>query len=98
MAIKDNKIPSPETIKSTPQSFSEKELDEIKELRNQLNNLSFQFGSLNIRKIKLEEQETLLKNQLKLIEEKETLLAKKFTQKYGKGSIDLETGTFTPLE
>ena len=98
MAIKDKKIPSPKTIKSTPQSFSEKELDEIKELRNQLNNLSFQFGQLNIRKIKLKEQESLLKNQLKLIEEKETLLAKKFTQKYGKGSIDLETGTLTPLE
>ena len=98
MAIKDNKIPSPETIKSTPQSFSEKELDEIKELRNQLNNLSFQFGSLNIRKIKLKEQETFLRDKLKDLEASESKLAKSLTAKYGKGSLDIDTGKFTPSE
>ena len=98
MAIKDNKIPSPQSIKSLPQSFSEQELNEIKELRNQISTLTFQIGQNAINKIKLEEQESLFKDQLKSIEEKETLLAKRFTDKYGKGSIDLETGTFTPLK
>ena len=49
-------------------------------------------------KIKLKEQESLLKDQLKLIEEKESTIAKNLTNKYGKGSIDLETGTFIPLK
>jgi predicted DNA-binding protein (UPF0278 family) len=85
MAIK-KKIPSPQEVKTTPQAFSQQELNEIKDLRDKVN-----------QKIKLEEQEISLKNQLNLIEKEESNLAKKLTTKYGKGSIDLETGTFTPL-
>ena len=96
MAI-NKKVPSQQEIKTSPQSFSQQELEEIKKLRNEVNALSFQFGQLSIQKIKLEEQEISLKTQLNQIEKKESTLAKKLTNKYGKGSIDLETGTFTPL-
>ena len=72
-------------------------LDQVENLRDKINEMSFQFGQLSIQKIKLEEQEISLKNQLNLIEKEESNLAKKLTTKYGKGSIDLETGTFTPL-
>ena len=96
MAIKQ-KIPSPQDIRKTPQSFSEKELNEIKNLRNKIDQLSFQFGQIYIQKSKIEEQENTLKNELKSFDKKEAELAKKLTDKYGKGSIDLETGTFTPL-
>ena len=37
-----------------------------------------------------------LKEQLNQAEKKEVSLAKNLTSKYGKGSIDLETGTFIP--
>ena len=47
MAIKQ-KIPSPQEIKTTPQSFSQEELNKIKELRDEINTLSFQFGQLTI--------------------------------------------------
>ena len=97
MAIKQ-KIPSPQEIKTTPQSFSQEELNKIKELRDEINTLSFQFGQLTIQKIRLEEQENSLKEQLNQAEKKEVSLAKNLTSKYGKGSIDLETGTFAPLE
>ena len=96
MAIKQ-KIPSPQEIKTTPQSFSQEELNKIKELRDEINTLSFQFGQLHIQKLKLEEQENSLKTQLNQVEKKESILAKKLTDKYGKGSINLETGTFTPI-
>ena len=62
MAIKQ-KIPSPQEIKTTPQSFSQEELNKIKELRDEINTLSFQFGQLTIQKIRLEEQENSLKEQ-----------------------------------
>tara|TARA_B100000287_G_C20427370_1_gene700030 strand:- start:19 stop:312 length:294 start_codon:yes stop_codon:yes gene_type:complete len=97
MAIKQ-KVPSPQKIKNTPQSFTEQELNELKNLRDKIDEMSFQFGQLSIQKIKLEEQENNLKNQLKNLEKEETTIAKKLTDKYGKGSIDLETGTFIPLE
>jgi len=96
MAIKQ-KAPSHQEIKTSPQSFSQQELEEIKNLRDKLNTLSFQFGQLHIQKLKLEEQENNFKEQLKSLEKQESILAKKLTNKYGKGSIDLETGTFTPI-
>ncbi len=96
MAIKQ-KVPSLQEVKNNPQSFSQQELEEIKELRNQLSQISFQFGQLSIQEIKIKEQKASLIKELNSIEKKETLLAKKLTNKYGKGSIDLETGTFTPL-
>ena len=61
-------------------------------------NLSFQFGQLYIRKIELEKEEISLKKELESLEKEEINIAKKLTNKYGKGSIDLKTGTFTPLQ
>ena len=96
MAIQDKKIPKPSEIKTSPTSFSEEELKEIKDLRLSLDTITFQLGRISIEKIKLEETENNLKNQLKTLEKKEASIAKKLTNKYGKGSIDIETGTFIP--
>ena len=96
MAIQDKKIPTPSNIKTSPTSFSELELKEIKDLRMSLNTLTFQLGQVYIEKMKIEEQENIFKNQLKDLEKKEISIAKKLTSKYGKGSIDIETGTFIP--
>ena len=96
MAIQDKKIPKPSDIKTSPTSFSELELKEIKDLRMSLNTLTFQLGQISVEKIKLEEVENNLKNQLKDLDKKEISIAKKLSSKYGKGSIDIETGTFTP--
>ena len=97
MAI-ESTLPTPEEIKSSPQSFTEKEMKDIKDLRMNLNTNTVRFGQLNIRKYKLEEAEEDLKNDLKSLEKLEEELAKSLSDKYGKGSIDLETGTFTPSE
>ena len=97
MAI-EKKIPSPSEVKLSPTSFSPEELKQLKNLRTELSNMTAQFGQLYVNKIKLEEQETLLKKSLAELEQKENILAKELTTKYGKGSINLETGTFTPTE
>ena len=39
-----------------------------------------------------------LKKALAELEKEETSLAKSLTEKYGKGSLDIETGTFIPAE
>jgi len=96
MAIQDKKIPKPSDIKSSPTSFSEPELKEIKDLRLSLDTLIFQLGRISVEKIKLEETKNTLKNQLKDLEKKEVSIAKKLSSKYGKGSIDIETGSFIP--
>ena len=95
MAI-DKKIPSPSEVKSAPVSFSQEELNEIRDLRTELNQITFQLGQININKIRIENTEILIKKDLINLEEKESKIAKKLSDKYGKGSIDIETGTFIP--
>ena len=48
--------------------------------------------------IQLEKEESNLKNQLTILEKKEIEIANKLTEKYGKGSLNIETGEFTPIE
>ena len=98
MALKERKIPSPSNIKTTPQSFAEDEIKELRDLRNQLNQIVAQFGQLYVNKLKIEETEINLKKQFSTLEKKEIELGKKLSKKYGDGSIDLETGTFTPIK
>tara|TARA_Y100000589_G_C26870273_1_gene513671 strand:+ start:157 stop:450 length:294 start_codon:yes stop_codon:yes gene_type:complete len=97
MAI-NQKIPSPQEIKKFPQAFDTKELNQLRELRDKINQLTAEFGQLSINKIKLKELEITLKTRLSTLEKEESKLAKTLSDKYGKGSIDLDSGTFTPIE
>ena len=84
-------------IKS-PQKFTKEELDQLQDLQTEINQLTAQFGSLQISKIRIEKNEATLKKQFSIIEEKEKKLAKILTEKYGKGSLNPETGEFTPVK
>ena len=76
--------------------FTTEEIQNLKDLQSKVNQTTIQFGQLNINKIKLEEAEILLKNQLSELEKEEVKIAKSLSDKYGRGSLDIETGTFTP--
>ena len=92
------KIPSPEEIKNEPQKFTQEEIDSLKGFQTRLDNIITQFGKIILSRIKLDEQENLLKDEVKKIENEEIELAQKLSDKYGRGSLDIETGTFTPAE
>ena len=95
MAI-DKKIPSPSDVLSKPTIVSSQDIEKIKQLQVELNNINLKFGQLYITKIKLENEENSLKSTLLSLEKEETKIAKSFTDKYGKGSLDIETGEFIP--
>ena len=80
------------------QKFTEEELTTLKSIQAKSQNATFQFGQLYLSKIRLEEQETILKNQIKELGQEEAQFAQQLTNKYGKVSIDIETGEFTPTE
>ena len=92
------KIPSPEEIKNEPQKFTQEEINSLKGFQTRLDNIITQFGKINLSRIKLDEQENLLKDEVKKLENEEKELAQKLSDKYGRGSLDIETGTFTPAE
>ena len=80
------------------QKFTEDELKALKSLQDQSQLATLQFGQLYLSKLKLEEQESRLKNQLQQLEQEESKIAQTLTEKYGKGTIDIESGEFTPTE
>jgi len=83
---------------SKVQKFSKEELEALTSLQVQTQNITMRLGQLYVSKLKLEEQETSLKAYVKSLEEEEAKMAKNLSDKYGKGSIDIETGEFTPSE
>ena len=54
-------------------------------------------GQISLSKIQLENREQSVLNTLSEVREKENELAKELTEKYGKGSLNIETGEFTPI-
>ena len=97
MAIQ-KKVHSPSEVKKTPIVFSSKELEDIKKLQKNISDITFQFGSLNISKMRLSEREEYLKKELSSLEKQEIQTAEKLSKKYGKGNLNLDTGEFIPVE
>ena len=91
-------IPSPEEIKGEVKQFTPEELNNLKSFQTRLDQVLSQLGRVQLSKIKLDEQENLIKDEIKKIETEEQELAKTLSDKYGRGSLDIETGTFTPVE
>ena len=77
--------------------LSESEKEQLQEVVQRNQAIQQALGNLAVRKINLENEETRLKQQLSTNSQKETELAQKLESKYGKGSVNLETSTFTPI-
>ena len=83
--------------------FTEKELQSLQELSTKSNEITNRFGQLAIAKINLEKQsEAVEEEEFKLHEELEALKKEEqetlqsITEKYGPGTLDPQTGVFTP--
>ena len=90
--------PPQQGTSSNEVKFSDEDIKKIQKLQSDLNSTLFQFGQLKVSQLKLEQQEKLLQEQLSQLEQQEKDIAKELTDKYGKGSLDIETGNFSPLE
>tara|TARA_R110000824_G_scaffold139980_2_gene305444 strand:+ start:4503 stop:4778 length:276 start_codon:yes stop_codon:yes gene_type:complete len=88
---------------SETKKFTEEELKEVQSLRDRMSKLVASFGELKLEQI-LHDQKS---NNIELLDEqynkeysniqtKELELVKQFNEKYGRGTLDLESGTFTP--
>jgi hypothetical protein len=81
---------------SKNQKFTEEELNSLKEVRSTFQELSYKLGQLEIQRLGLEEDKA---NTVKVLEEtivKEKQVAKDLMSKYGKGTIDIDSGEFIP--
>ena len=78
--------------------FTKEELKSLQDLQTTYQQITLAFGQLSVSKLALEERESNLKNALADTKGKESELANSLTEKYGKGSLNIETGEFTPVE
>ena len=83
--------------------FTEKELKEVQDIRNEYLNIQNSLGQLTVSRIRLEdeadrlsESEISLKGNLKNLQEREQKFLDGTTEKYGQGTLNPETGVFTP--
>tara|TARA_Y100000004_G_C8808010_1_gene366335 strand:+ start:359 stop:619 length:261 start_codon:yes stop_codon:yes gene_type:complete len=81
-----------------PSKLTQQEVDSLNKLQQSNQQITFQFGQLFLEKLRLEEQERILKNSIENLKKEELKLAQELTNKYGKGSVNTETGEFTPAE
>ena len=81
-----------------PTKLTPQEVESLNNLQRQTQQATFQFGQLSIEKFRLEETEDNMKKQLIAVRQEEIKLAKTLTDKYGKGTVNPETGEFTPAE
>tara|TARA_A100001201_G_scaffold85843_1_gene75782 strand:- start:131 stop:403 length:273 start_codon:yes stop_codon:yes gene_type:complete len=83
----------PEEVK-----FTEEELKQIQNIQVSYQNVQSQFGQLKLAQIRLDEQEVDLEEALKAIQSEEKKFLDGITDKYGQGTLNPETGVFTPTE
>lgn len=86
-------------------NFTPEELENIKKLQEKYNVLGIQLVQLKLAQKNanaylesLKEQEQILDEQITATNAEEKELAKSLDSKYGAGSLDLESGEFTPKE
>ena len=84
--------------------FSDEELQSLQELQNTYASISTQFGQLKVSKMNLMRQMDSLEQSEEALEkawddnrQKETELVQSLTEKYGPGSLNPQTGEYTPI-
>ena len=78
--------------------FTEEELTQVQNIQKSYVGVQNQFGQLKLAQIRLDEQEVDLEEALKSVQSEESKFLDGITKKYGPGTLNPETGVFTPTE
>jgi len=79
-------------------NLTEKELQELKDIQVNSNQITMSLGQVEVQKAILEGQKNDLLNKLADLQESQNKLGKDLQEKYGIGNINIETGEFTKVE
>jgi uncharacterized phage infection (PIP) family protein YhgE len=75
--------------------LTQEELTQLRNLREQQNTLLMDLGSIEYRMALLDQTKNQLKNQVLELERMNNELGAQLTEKYGNGTLNLETGEIT---
>ena len=69
-----------------------------KNIRNRYQELVFQLGQVRAQQLDFEIKESNITNSVKELKKEEQTFAAELNEKYGAGSLDIQTGEFNPLK
>lgn len=84
--------------KNEPKNLTPEELDQLKQIKFEYEGYIFQIGQIVLELENLTDDKGKIKQLIDKLRQKETNLAEELFKKYGKGEIDLEKGTITPIK
>ena len=89
--------------KASEITFSDEELQSLRELQDGYSEKAAQFGQLKIQKLLVQQQldaleatEVQMESDYSALQEREREIVKELNEKYGPGNLDPATGVFTP--
>jgi len=74
--------------------LSKEEINKLSSLQEQQNNFVIQLGQIEYQTHLLDQQKNTTKQQIESFENEQIQLAKQLEEKYGKGTVNLESGEF----
>tara|TARA_R100001443_G_C3244541_1_gene151629 strand:- start:192 stop:440 length:249 start_codon:yes stop_codon:yes gene_type:complete len=74
--------------------LSKEEIDNLSSLQQQQDNFVIQLGQIEYQKNLLNQQKQKINQQIESFEQNQIQLAKELEEKYGKGTVNLESGEF----
>jgi hypothetical protein len=85
-----------------PRKLTQEEVDSVKDLQKQFQDVTYQIGQYQVKKYLLEkdveamdEQINALSLEISRLQQKDKEVAESLTEKYGTGYINIETGEIT---
>ncbi len=81
---------------AAPITLEQEELQRIASIQQVSQNITFEFGSIELAKRALEAREDRADEALEALKISENELVQSLSEKYGDGSINLQDGTFEP--
>ena len=76
--------------------LTQEEIDKIKKLKDQFEDLTIVAGNIEIQIMNLQLQKDQIKSNLQQLQQQEKVVAQELEKKYGDGTISLESGEFLP--
>ena len=82
--------------KQSEVKFNEEEMKEVQNIKNNYLSIQYSFGQVKMARLRLDQQEIDLETALTSLQDNESKFLDGITDKYGQGTLNPETGVFTP--
>ena len=87
-----------DTVESKTKTFSKEELEKIGLIKETYDNITLRMGQIVFELKNLNQEESDLHAHFEKTRKDEVDFAQELNDKYGKGTLDISTGIFTPVE